>query len=33
MDNQGMQVPMGEMNQPVANNLNAEEAALEAELK
>ena len=33
MDNQGMQVPMGEMNQPVGNNLNAEEAALEAELK
>jgi charged multivesicular body protein 5 len=33
MDNQGMQVPMGEMNQPVNNNLNAEEAALEAELK
>ena len=33
MDNQGMQVP-GEMNQPMANNnLNAEEAALEAELK
>ena len=33
MDNQGMQVPIGEMNQPVNNNLNAEEAALEAELK
>ena len=33
MDNQGMQVPLGEMNQPVNNNLNAEEAALEAELK
>ena len=33
MDNQGMQVPMGEMNQNVGNNLNAEEAALEAELK
>ena len=33
MDNQGMQVPMGEMNQPMGNNLNAEEAALEAELK
>ena len=33
MDNQGMQVP-GEMNQPINNNnLNAEEAALEAELK
>ena len=32
MDNQGMQVP-GEMNQPMPNNLNAEEAALEAELK
>ena len=33
MNNQGMQVP-GEMNQPMANNnLNAEEAALEAELK
>ena len=32
MDNQGMQVP-GEMNQPIGNNLNAEEAALEAELK
>ena len=32
MDNQGMQVP-GEMNQPMGNNLNAEEAALEAELK
>ena len=33
MDNQGMQVPMGEQNQPIGNNLNAEEAALEAELK
>ena len=34
MDNQGMQVPMGgEMNQPIGNTLNAEEAALEAELK
>ena len=34
MDNQGMNVP-GEMNQnqPMPNNLNAEEAALEAELK
>ena len=32
MDNQGMQVP-GEMNQPIGNNLNSEEAALEAELK
>ena len=33
MDNQGMQVPMGnETNQPMGN-LNAEEAALEAELK
>ena len=32
MDNQGMQVP-GEMNQPIGNNFNAEEAALEAELK
>ena len=32
MDNQGMQVP-GEMNQPMPHNLNAEEAALEAELK
>ena len=32
MDNQGMQVP-GEMNQPMNNNLNSEEAALEAELK
>ena len=32
MDNQGMQVP-GEMNQPLNNNFNAEEAALEAELK
>ena len=33
MDNQGMQVPMGEMNQSVGKNLNAEEATLEAELK
>ena len=32
MDNQGMQVP-GEMNHPMGNNFNAEEAALEAELK
>ena len=32
MDNQGMQVP-GEMNGPQPSNLNAEEAALEAELK
>ena len=32
MDNQGMQVP-GEMKQPIGNNLNSEEAALEAELK
>ena len=33
MDNQGMQVPIGEMNQPMGNNLNDEAAALEAELK
>ena len=34
MDNQGMQVPMGgEVNPQIGNNLNAEEAALEAELK
>ena len=32
MDGQGMQVP-GEMNGPQPSNLNAEEAALEAELK
>ena len=33
MDNQGMNIPQHENNQPVANNYNDEMAALEAELK
>ena len=33
IDNQGMQVPLGDMNQPMGSNLNSEEAALEAALK